>query len=154
MKKIFLVFVMAAGFSACNNAEKRENAAKADALDKQQMAIAIKDSIRLDSFKRADAAIKAKKEETQASTQRVVSSRTSGSSTSSSNYGGTTAPVNKKKGWSEAAKGATIGGLAGAVGGAIIDKKKGRGAVIGGVIGAGTGYVIGHEKDKKSGRAN
>lgn len=151
MKKIFLVFVMAAGLTACNNAENKENAAKADALDRQQMATAIKDSIRLDSFKRADAALQADKN--QAATQSVSSNRTSGSATRSAQYGGT-ATANKKKGWSEAAKGATIGGLAGAVGGAIIDKKKGRGAVIGGVIGAGTGYVIGREKDKKSGRVN
>ncbi len=61
-----------------------------------------------------------------------------------------TAPVaeEKKKGWSNAAKGAVIGGGAGAVGGAIISKKKGKGAVIGGVLGAAGGYIIGRKKDK------
>ena len=156
MKKIFLVLVIAAGLSACNSAEKKDNAAKADALQKQQIATAIKDSLRLDSFKRADAAevLANKQKADQAATQRISSSRSSGSTTTSTQYGGTATQANKKAGWSEGAKGAAIGGLAGAVGGAIISKKKGKGAIIGGVLGAGTGYVIGHEKDKKSGRAN
>jgi hypothetical protein len=58
----------------------------------------------------------------------------------------------KKKGWSKAAKGAVIGGAAGAIGGAIISKKKGLGAVIGGVIGAAGGYAIGKKLDKKDNR--
>ena len=59
------------------------------------------------------------------------------------------APVEEKKGWSNAAKGAVIGGGAGAIGGAIISKKKGKGAIIGGVVGAAGGYIIGRSKDKK-----
>ncbi len=55
----------------------------------------------------------------------------------------------EKKGWSNAAKGAVIGGGAGAIGGAILSKKKGKGAVIGGVLGAAGGYIIGRNKDKK-----
>lgn len=57
--------------------------------------------------------------------------------------------VEKKKGWSKAAQGAVIGGAAGAVGGAIISKKKGLGAVVGAVVGAAGGYIIGKNKDKK-----
>lgn len=57
--------------------------------------------------------------------------------------------VEKKKGWSKAAQGAAIGGVAGAVGGAIISKKKGLGAVVGGVVGAAGGYIIGKGMDKK-----
>lgn len=61
-----------------------------------------------------------------------------------------TIPVEKeKKGWSGAAKGAVIGGVVGAAGGAIISKKKGKGAIIGAVIGAAGGYVLGRAKDKK-----
>ena len=56
----------------------------------------------------------------------------------------------KKKGWSNSAKGAVIGAGAGAVGGAIISKKKGTGAIIGGVVGAAGGYIIGKNKDKKA----
>ena len=61
-------------------------------------------------------------------------------------------PAVQKKGWSKAAQGAVIGGVAGAIGGAVISKKKGKGAVIGGIIGAGGGYVIGRAKDRKDGR--
>jgi hypothetical protein len=63
-----------------------------------------------------------------------------------------TIPQTQKKGWSKAAKGAVIGGVAGAVGGAIISKKKGLGAVIGGVVGAAGGYAIGKKMDKKDNR--
>lgn len=58
----------------------------------------------------------------------------------------------KKKGMSDGAKGAIIGGVVGAGTGALIDGKDGNrteGAVIGGVVGAGAGYLIGHSKDKK-----
>lgn len=64
---------------------------------------------------------------------------------------GSTKPIpEKKKGWNKAAQGAVIGGAAGAVGGAIISKKKGLGAVIGGVVGAAGGYIIGKKADKKA----
>jgi hypothetical protein len=59
----------------------------------------------------------------------------------------------KRSRLSKTAKGAIIGGVAGAAGGAIINKKnRAAGAVIGGVIGAGTGAVIGNGMDKKDGR--
>ncbi len=80
-----------------------------------------------------------------------------GTSSGSGNNGGevaTTPEVKKKKGWSDAAKGATIGGVGGAVAGAVISKNKGKGAIIGGVVGAAGGYILGRRADKKSGRAN
>ena len=55
----------------------------------------------------------------------------------------------KKKGWNKSTKGAVIGGVAGAVGGAILGKKKGLGAVIGGVVGAAGGYIIGKDMEKR-----
>ena len=58
----------------------------------------------------------------------------------------------KKKGWSRKAKGAAIGGAAGAVTGAAVSKKNGKGAVVGGAVGAGAGYLYGRHKDKKKGR--
>lgn len=78
----------------------------------------------------------------------------SSANTGSSSTAGTssTAEAPKKKGWSSAAKGAVIGAGAGAVAGAVIDKKHGQGAVIGAVVGAGAGYIIGRQKDKKTGR--
>ncbi|MDB5251475.1 MAG: hypothetical protein JWP27_644 [Flaviaesturariibacter sp.] len=65
----------------------------------------------------------------------------------------TNAAKARKRGISKAAKGAIIGGVAGAAGGAIINKKnRGVGAVIGGVLGAGAGYGIGRGMDKRDGR--
>ena len=52
-----------------------------------------------------------------------------------------------KKGWSRKAKGAAIGGGAGAATGAVVGG--GKGAIIGGVVGAAAGGVIGRKKDKK-----
>lgn len=64
-----------------------------------------------------------------------------------------TETVTKKKGWSKAAKGTAIGAGAGAVLGAVINKRnRAVGAVVGGVIGGGGGYVIGRTMDKKDGR--
>jgi hypothetical protein len=65
---------------------------------------------------------------------------------------GTTTTTTTKKGWSNRAKGAVIGGVGGAVVGAAVSKKKGKGAIIGGAVGAAGGYIIGNEKDKKAGR--
>lgn len=65
----------------------------------------------------------------------------------------TTTIPDKKEGVSKAAKGAVIGGVAGAAAGAILTKK-GKGAVIGGVIGAAGGYILGRKKDKADGRVN
>jgi len=64
-----------------------------------------------------------------------------------------TPPVQQKKGWSNKAKGAVIGGVVGAGAGAIISKeKKGQGAIIGAVLGAAGGYGVGAILDKKNGR--
>jgi hypothetical protein len=78
-------------------------------------------------------------------------STTSTSNSNNSNSGQTTT-VNRKKGWSKAAKDATIGGVGGAVIGAVVSRNKVKGAIIGGVLGAGGGYILGRSKDKKSGR--
>jgi osmotically inducible lipoprotein OsmB len=52
-----------------------------------------------------------------------------------------------KKGWSNKAKGAAIGGGAGAVTGAVLGG--GKGALIGGAVGVVGGGLIGRNKDKK-----
>jgi hypothetical protein len=91
------------------------------------------------------------------------STPSSDNSTASDNGGGGTgttdagagevAKAEKKEGWSKAAKGAVIGGVAGAAGGAVLNKKnRVLGAVIGGVVGAAGGYGIGRTMDKKDGR--
>ena len=64
-----------------------------------------------------------------------------------------TSEAKKKKGMSKSAKGAIIGGTAGAVTVGLLTHS-GKGAVIGGLIGAGTGYYIGRKKDKKDGRVH
>ena len=56
-----------------------------------------------------------------------------------------------KKGWSDKAKGAAIGGGAGAVTGAAIGG--GKGALIGGAAGVVAGGLIGRHRDKKYHRA-
>lgn len=71
-----------------------------------------------------------------------------GAGTDASN-GTATTEEEKKKGWSNATKGAVIGAGAGAIGGAVIAKKKGLGAVVGGVVGAAGGYIIGKDMDKR-----
>ncbi|MEO6490494.1 MAG: YMGG-like glycine zipper-containing protein [Ferruginibacter sp.] len=73
----------------------------------------------------------------------------------SGNEGTETTATPKKKGWSDAAKGAVIGGAAGAIGGAVINgKNRGKGAIIGAVIGAAGGYVIGRKRDKNKDESN
>ncbi len=63
------------------------------------------------------------------------------------------AKVEKKKGWSKAAKYAAIGTAGGGILGAVINKKDPvKGAVIGAVVLGGGGYVLGRSKDKKDGR--
>ena len=52
-----------------------------------------------------------------------------------------------RKGWSNKAKGAAIGGGAGAVTGAVIGG--GKGAIIGGAVGVVGGGLIGRNRDKK-----
>lgn len=159
MKRILVVIALSTSvLFACNNKAKEEAALKQQQAEKQLAIKAVKDSLRLDSFKKAEVAKveqekEAKHQAELAAARRAGSSRSYASSGggSTSAYGGAQ-PTAKKKGWSDAAKGAVIGGAAGAVGGALIDKKKGRGAIIGGLVGAGGGYLIGRGEDRKSGR--
>lgn len=86
----------------------------------------------------------------------VVKRKTSTASSSSgsmSSSSSNAAKAEEKKGWSKAAKGATIGGIAGGAAGAIINKRnRVVGGGVGAVAGAGLGYVIGRHLDKKDGR--
>lgn len=159
MKKIFVIIALSSVMFACNNKAKEEAALKQQEAEKQLAVKAVKDSLRLDSFKRVETAKVEAEKEAQHQAELVAARRAGANSSksyassgsSSGSYGGTQ-PTAKKKGWSDAAKGTVIGGAAGAVGGALIDKKKGRGAIIGGLVGAGGGYLIGRGEDRKSGR--
>jgi hypothetical protein len=82
----------------------------------------------------------------------VSSARRSSSGVSRSSTG-SSGTAYRKKGWSSAAKGAVIGGVAGAAGGAIINKRnRAVGGIVGGILGAGVGYGIGRGIDNKNGR--
>jgi len=83
---------------------------------------------------------------------RTTTHRSSAVATNNGTTTTTTTTTTRKKGWSHAAKDATIGGVGGAVTGAIISHNKVKGAVIGGVLGAAGGYILGRSRDKKEGR--
>jgi hypothetical protein len=81
--------------------------------------------------------------------KKATANRTTSMTSSTSNE----AKLAKKKGWSNASKYSVIGGGAGAIGGAVINKRnRVAGGVVGGVVLGGLGYVIGRAKDKKEGR--
>lgn len=150
MKRIIAIVALATILTSCGNR------AKEDALAKQQAVAAIKDSLKLDSFKKAEVVNKQRELEARhqaelAAARRSATTSYSSSGTTTSSSAGTTTAA-KKKGWSDAAKGTAIGAGVGALGGILIDKKDGRGAIIGGLAGAGAGYAIGRAQDRKSGR--
>ena len=151
MKYLFSILIVGTMLmSACSNNAKEQ------ALIKQQAIVAVKDSLKLDSFKKAeikkqeDAKIAAQVKEEKRTL--LLAEQNEAASHPSANLNSEAPAHAKKKGWSDAAKGTVIGAGAGAIGGALIDKKHGRGAIIGGVVGAGAGYLIGRDKDRKSGR--
>ena len=151
MKTITFIFALATTLAACNNSPQT------DPLLKEQVLKQVRDSIRLDSFNRAEAEeLKMAEEKKQAALQHSAVSGSSSSKSEPTYVKGVSETYTNsqpaKKGWSKAAKGAAIGAGVGAVTGVIVDKKDGRGAVIGGLAGAGAGYVIGRSKDKKDGR--
>jgi hypothetical protein len=81
--------------------------------------------------------------------KKITANKTTSMTSSTSNE----ARVAKKKGWSNAAKYSVIGGGAGALGGAVINKRnRVAGGVVGGIVVGGIGYAIGRAKDKKEGR--
>jgi len=129
MKKLILIFVITSTFAACKSNEARVEA------DSIGMVAGFVDQPRV------------VENEAVIGNEQVAQKEGSYSNTSSN-----PAKAQEKRGWSKAAKGAVIGGGAGAIAGAVISKKPVKGAVIGGVIGAGAGYIIGRSKDKKDGR--
>ncbi|WP_256006513.1 MULTISPECIES: YMGG-like glycine zipper-containing protein [Pedobacter] len=155
MKNVILILAIATGLSACTYNAKDE------AKMKQQAMAAVRDSLKLDSFKRAEAQriederVAARvRQETQAreaqEKRTLLLSERNDPAPAPRTYSEPAAQ--QKKGWSSAAKGTVIGAGAGALGGVLLDKKDGRGAIIGGLVGAGTGYLIGRDRDKKNGR--
>ncbi|MEP7372882.1 MAG: YMGG-like glycine zipper-containing protein [Chitinophagaceae bacterium] len=153
MKRIFytlgIVLTIGIVMTACNN--------KPSAAVESTKGLLYSDTVGLAEFQdwkahneRADAVEAYKKRErATAVAHKSISSQSGSMASSSENQ----AKVAKKKGWSKAAKGATIGAGSGAILGAVINKRnRALGAVIGGVAGGGIGYGIGRSMDKKDGR--
>ena len=155
MKRIFytlsITLTIAVVMMACSHSPK--------AVDENGKTLTYADTVGLAEFQawkahneRLDAidAYKKANEKSAATAVRRSPAKQSGTMVSSSEN---QAKVAKKKGWSKAAKGATIGAGSGAILGAVIHKRnRALGAVIGGVVGGGVGYGIGRSKDKKDGR--
>lgn len=164
MKKILPVLMIAAIFSACNS-KSDLNTNKAILTDTSSMyrSNIMTDTgsmIQTQSLNKGNQAVANPNMYTTTTTTTTTGptpvtapvrhTSTTRSRSYSSGSGQTTKTVYRKKGWSHGAKDAVIGGVGGAVAGAIIGK--GKGAIIGGVVGATGGYIIGHSKDKKEGR--
>jgi hypothetical protein len=142
MKNVIYIAVIAALMASCGGGQSEQmkiEAAKQAAVDSVNNVNIVKQRA-IDSVNAVHAA--------RAERSARVSSGSSSSSSSTA-----TAEEPKKKGWSSAAKGAVIGAGAGAITGAMVDKKKGEGAIVGGLLGAGagaaTGAIIDNSKKKK-----
>lgn len=135
--------------TACGNA----SGGKEDALAKEMADKRISDSLKLDSFKTAEAAKDVLAEQEAAKSYSKKESNIIPTANTSTVIHASPEQEQQKKGWSDAAKGTAIGAGVGAIGGALIDKDKPvRGAAIGAAIGGGSGYAIGRKSDRESGR--
>lgn len=165
MKKILLIGMLGLTVFSCKNDEKEAQARA------QQATI---DSLKMEAWRQhvADSIAQAQQLQQQQvsyesnvstprtyyghSPRRSTTTRSTSTSTPSQSTTSTTTTTTQKKGWSAKAKGAVIGAGAGAVTGAMIDKRKGEGAIIGGILGAGaglgTGAIIDAEQKKKAER--
>lgn len=157
MKKILPALGIVAVLAACNtgnSAAEQELAilkAKQATVDSMNLVVAEKEA-KADERAVSYVAAAKKSSSTRSSSARKVSSYASYSEPAVLPTA-TPAPAEQKKGWSNKAKGAVIGGVIGAGAGAVISKeKKVQGAVIGGILGAAGGYGVGAILDKKSGR--
>jgi hypothetical protein len=154
MKKILPALAIISVLAACNTNNKAATElaalkAKQATIDSMNLVVAQKEA---KADERAVSYIAAAKKSTavRRSAPRKMSSYASYSEPA---VLPTATPAPQKKGWSNKAKGAVIGGVIGAGAGAVISKdKKVQGAIIGGVLGAAGGYGVGAILDKKSGR--
>ncbi|MDB5199760.1 MAG: glycine zipper protein [Chitinophagaceae bacterium] len=153
MKKILHCFMVASIFVACNS--------KTDLDTKKDMILTdttgmYKSNMMTDTGSVITTTLTNGNQNTAVANRRTTNTNNNRSTASTSNNrntgSGQTTTVTRRRGWSHAAKNAAIGGVGGAVVGAVISKNKVKGAVIGGVLGAGGGYILGRSKDKKEGR--
>lgn len=155
--RVFLFLLgVSAFFSACNS-----NSGTAGKKD----TVVIRDTVAVPSNRSAGHARRDKRYESDAHRNEPATNAGStpdaNQSASTSQPATTNQPVTSasqqetphKKGWSAAAKDATIGGAAGAAAGAILDgNNRLVGGVIGAALGTGAGYLIGRARDRKTGR--
>lgn len=147
MNRVLLICLLLGGLASFNNAQN----IKEDNLAKEAILKDLKDSLALDSFRKAEVRESALKEQEAGSTEWGNISEDSPQPSVANTTPST--PVSRKKGWSDAAKGTAIGAGVGAGMGVLIDKdKRIRGAAIGAAIGGASGYAIGRKSDRQSGR--
>ncbi len=167
MKNTILFFAAALIMASCNNNAEQQAAIQARQVDSLKNEMAKKQII--DSMNAVNAAAAANAEADNAqktvvhTTSHTQHRTTSGGGSVTNNYTTTNAatapaPVKKtRKGLGPTATGAIIGAGAGAITGAMVDKKKGEGAVVGGILGAGAGAGVGaiiNKKQKQKDAAN
>ena len=159
MKIILFAFALVTAFTACNSkkSETRDIQLLADSSAYNNNMYS--DTSNMTQALTTPATVPVTRTPRSVAPRRTTSSNTGSNTPTSSNSGSgntstqTTQTTTRKKGWSSAAKGAVIGGGAGAIGGAIISRKKPvQGAIIGGVVGAAGGYIIGKDMDKRNNR--
>ncbi len=160
MKQIFPILALAVTLGACkakvNEADMNKNMVLVDTtgLYKNNVLTYVGNN----KFVITPAPVEVEPVRTVTSRQPVRKASANNNNSNTVYSSGTTKSTNaaypqRDKGWSDAAKGAAIGGGSGAIIGAVVSKNnRGLGAVIGGVVGAGGGYAIGRSQDRKSGR--
>jgi len=156
MKTNIIALVMLSAMSlslltACGNASGDKGDILANEIEEKR----ISDSLKLDSFKTAEAAkaVLAEQEATRSYSKKESNVIPTNNTSNVIHASPEATEEQKKKGWSDAAKGTAIGAGVGAGVGALIDKDKPvRGAAIGAAIGGGSGYAIGRKNDRESGR--
>lgn len=165
MKKIIIMACIAASMAACKSNDGTDQvAAQQRTIDslkneayKKQIADSVAQAVQLQqqqvSYESTPPASTAKTSTTRHYRSHSSSGSSGGNGTASTQTTTTTTQTQQKKGWSAKAKGAVIGAGAGAITGAMVDKRKGEGAIIGGILGAGaglgTGAIIDAEQKKK-----
>jgi hypothetical protein len=162
MKKILSIFTIAVIFTACksktNQISNSKNMVMVDTtgLSKSNVLTDVGNNKYVINDKAVNKPAEKKPAASspkQPSNTTVNNSGNSGGSGTNTSTSQAPAPVQRDKGWSDAAKGTAIGAGSGAVIVAVVEKNdRGKSAVVGSVIGAGAGYLIGRHRDKKSGR--
>lgn len=133
MKQLFTILSAAVIMVSCKPKAETDQTKVLSAVDSAEFA----------AFQEWKEQNEAKKNE-QVKTVYVVQKQTAAPASNNS-----TATTRKK--WSNATKGAVIGGVSGAIVGGVVSKRnRAAGAVIGGVVGGGAGYGIGKTYDNKN----